>query len=127
MTRFAIIDCIVTITESIVLFNIVTTLKDYPEFRSDFCWWHAFMALSTHGKNTRSYRWPSLLLQTAFADLVKPPRFTAEPVGPLRCINRTAWGAKLLPTVHLGRTYDLGPLWLVLSPIECTAWLPVYY
>ena len=34
---------------------------------------------------------------------------------------------KLLPTIHLSLTYGLSSLWLVLSPTECTAQLPVYY
>ena len=40
----------------------------------------------------RSYRWQGMLLQTAFLDPVKPLRFTTEPMGLLRCINKTAWG-----------------------------------
>ena len=33
-----------------------------------------------------------------FPDVVKPWKTTTEPVGPLRAINKAAWGAKLLPT-----------------------------
>ena len=43
----------------------------------------------------------------AFLDPVNPPRFITEPMGSLRCINKTAWGAKFLPTVCLSLTYGL--------------------
>ena len=67
-------------------------------------------------------------LQTAFPDPVKPPRFTTEPVGPLRCINKTAWGAKLLATACLVLA-EWPDLWSkpTMAATECTARLPVYY
>ena len=95
--RFAITDRIVTIIEI--------------HFIVSYC--SHTQALFRHGKSIRSYRWLGLLLQMAFPNPVKPPMFITEPVGPLRCINNTALGAKLLPALRLGWTYSLGLLWLV--------------
>ena len=41
-------------------------------------------------------RWPGLLLQTSFCDAVKSRGCISWPVWPLRSINKTAWGTKLI-------------------------------
>ena len=46
-------------------------------------------------------RWPGLLLQVAFCGAVKPRGCISWPVWPLRGINKTAWGAKLILTADL--------------------------
>ena len=46
-------------------------------------------------------RWPGLLLQAAFSDVVKPRGCISWPVWPLRGINKIAWGAKLIFTADL--------------------------
>ena len=57
-------------------------------------------ALSRHGKNIAIDG--RVCFTDGFSHPVKLPRFTTESVEPLRCINKTAWGAKLLPAICLG-------------------------
>ena len=51
-------------------------------------------------------RWPGLLLQAAFCHAVKPRGCISWPVWPLRCTNKTAWGAKRILTA--GLAYPVG-------------------
>ena len=46
-------------------------------------------------------RWPGLLLQAAFFDALKPQGYILWPMWPLKGINKTAWGAKLILTADL--------------------------
>ena len=45
--------------------------------------------------------WPALLLQAAFLQRCQTTRVHLWPVLPLRGINKTAWGAKLILTADL--------------------------
>ena len=54
-------------------------------------------------------RWPGLLLQAVFSDTVKSRGYISWHVRPLRGINKTAWGAKLILTADLA------------SPVSCVS------
>ena len=55
-------------------------------------------ALSRDRHQALETRWPGLLFQV---DAVKPRGCISWPVWPLRGINKTAWGAKLILTAGL--------------------------
>ena len=55
-------------------------------------------------------RWLGLLLQGAFSDTVKPQGCLSWPFWPLRAINKTAWGAKLILMADLAYTVSYASL-----------------
>jgi len=64
------------------------------------------------------YRW-------LFADPIKPHRTNTDPVGPLRCVNRVACGAKLFHLTSALLVVWSGLLWPSVWPTVHTTWSPV--
>ena len=64
-------------------------------------------------------RWPGLLLQVAFCDALKPRGCIPWPVWPLRGINKTALGAKLILTADLAYHSSCASLGNLLMVQQC--------
>ena len=64
-------------------------------------------------------RWPNLLLQVVFSDAVKPRGCISWPVWPLRGIDKTAWGARLILTADMAYPVSCAGLGHLLMARDC--------
>ena len=64
-------------------------------------------------------RWPGLLSQAAFSDVVKPRDCISWPIWLLRGINKTAWDAKLTLTAELAYPVSYASLGHLLMAQYC--------
>ena len=72
-------------------------------------------------------RWPGLLFQAAFSDAVKPRGCISWPLWPLRGINKTAWGAKLILKADLTYLVSCASLGHLLMAQHCQLCLNVCF
>ena len=77
--------------------------------------------------HTLETRWPGVFFQVAFWDAVKPRECISWPVWPLRGINKTAWGAKLILMAHLVCHSSCASLGHLLMAQHCHFWLNVCF
>ena len=72
-------------------------------------------------------RWPDLLLQAAFLRSVKPRGCISWPLWPLRGINKTGWGAKLILTADLAYPVSYASLGHLLMAQHCPSSLNICF
>ena len=72
-------------------------------------------------------RWPGMLLQAAFSEAVKPQGCLSWHLWPLRGINKTAWGAKLILTADLAYMVSCAGLGHLLMLKHCPLSLNVFF
>ena len=88
-------------------------------------------ALYRGTKNLTIRGWPGLLLKKTFFDAAKPRGYILQSVWPLRGINRTTWGVKLLLTAGLAYSVSCASLCPLLMTQHCCLhpngclWIPI--